>query len=69
MTDTSVHKAISKRILKTTNKRSSSEAAETLSQALEDLGKELAQDASDYAKHAGRKTIQEEDVRAALRDL
>ncbi len=42
------------------------DAAEVLRDYLEEHGTKIAQDALKYALHADRKTVQEEDIRAAL---
>lgn len=47
--------------------RVSEEAVEELKDALEDLGEEIAADATEVADHAGRNTVKEEDVDLATR--
>ena len=60
-------KAPFEKILRESGKdvRASDSAAQALAEIAEDLVKELAQDAAELARHAGRKTILEEDVRLA----
>ncbi|MCJ7450510.1 MAG: NFYB/HAP3 family transcription factor subunit [Candidatus Nanohaloarchaeota archaeon QJJ-9] len=58
-----------KRILKRAGgERVSDDAVEALRDEVEDRALDLAKTARDYAKHADRKTVQREDVRAATRD-
>ena len=45
--------------------RVSKEAVEELKQAVEDLGEEIALDASELADHADRNTIKKQDVELA----
>lgn len=49
--------------------RVSEEAAETLREVLETLALEISRDSIALAKHAGRKTVNAEDVRMASRKL
>ncbi len=57
-----------KRILKRAGgERVSDKAAEALRDEIEDRAMDLAKSAKKHAKHAKRKTIQREDVRAARR--
>jgi histone H3/H4 len=42
--------------------RISAEAVRELQKTLDDLGTELAQDAAEAARHAGRKTITKDDI-------
>ena len=68
--DSEFSKAAGHRLLKNhTDKRVSEDAGIEVVEELTDIGKEIAQQAKSYAEHAGRKTIQEEDVRQAIRDL
>lgn len=67
--DTTVYTAIAKRMLKTTGENSSTEAAERLAEHLEAEGLEVADKASTFTEHAGRKTIHAEDIDAALTEL
>lgn len=66
--DTEVYTAIAKRILKTTGKNSSQDAAERLAQHMEAEALELADRASTFTEHADRKTIKEKDIEAALKE-
>ncbi|MDY6761508.1 MAG: histone family protein [Candidatus Nanohaloarchaea archaeon] len=55
-----------KRVIKNAGaERVSDDAVEAMRDVLEDEAEELAQDAKQYATHAGRKTIKKEDIRAA----
>lgn len=65
--DTQVYDAIAKRILKTTGKQSSLEAAHKLAKEMEEEGLEIADEASVFADHAGRQTIKLKDVEQALK--
>jgi len=47
--------------------RVSEAAAEELAKVLEDIGIKIAREAIDYAMHAGRKTVKEEDIEIAAR--
>ena len=50
--------------------RVSEAAAEEMAKVLEDVGIRIAKEALDFANHAGRKTIKEEDIEiAAKKDL
>lgn len=48
--------------------RVSHDAAERLRDILEERGTEIAQQAHKYAVHAGRKTVQAEDIVAVLEE-
>lgn len=55
-----------KRIIKEAGaKRVSHEAATELKDELEDYAEERAREAKEFASHAGRKTVQAEDIRAS----
>jgi len=49
--------------------RVSEAAAEELAKVLEDVGIKIAREAIDYAMHAGRKTVKEEDIEIAARKV
>ncbi|MDY6788668.1 MAG: histone [Candidatus Nanohaloarchaea archaeon] len=58
-----------KRIMKKAGgERVSDEAAEALRSEVEDQALQLAERAREYAQHAGRKTVQKEDCKAACRE-
>lgn len=55
-----------KRVMKNAGaERVSDDAVEAMRDAMEDWAEDLAQDANTFATHAGRKTVQKEDVLAA----
>ncbi|WP_323737395.1 histone family protein [Methanosphaera sp. ISO3-F5] len=55
-----------KRLLKNAGaSRISDEAAVKLAEVLEEIGEDLARDATKLAKHAGRKTVKAEDIELA----
>ncbi len=58
-----------KRIMKKAGgERVSDEAAEALRDEVEDQAMEIAERAREYAHHAGRKTVQREDCKAACKE-
>ena len=60
--------APSKRIIKMTGaERVSDDAAIWLTTAMEEYGMEVAKQATKLARHAGRKTVQVEDVKLAMK--
>jgi len=48
-------------------KRVSDEALDAFAEVIEDIGKEIAEDANKIAQHSGRKTIQSEDIKLAAK--
>jgi len=59
--------AIDRIIRKATGIRVSESAAKELSVFLEEEGMKIAQQAAVFSKHAGRKTVTDEDIRLALK--
>jgi len=59
--------AVDRIIRKASGIRVSEGAAKELSVYLEEVGMKVSQEASTLAKHAGRKTVTDEDVRLALK--
>lgn len=59
--------AVDRIIRKATGVRVSESAAKELSVHLEEEGMRVAQQAAVFSKHAGRKTITDEDIRLALK--
>ncbi len=49
--------------------RVSESASKELAKWLEDIGIRIAKEAIDYAMHAGRKTVKDEDIEIAARKL
>lgn len=49
--------------------RVSEGAAKALAKVLEDVGIKIAKESIDYAMHAGRKTVKEEDIEIAARKV
>ena len=49
--------------------RVSEAAAEEMAKVLEDVGLRIAKEALDFANHAGRKTIKEEDIEIAAKKV
>ena len=65
---TTIPKASVGRILaKAGAKRISDDGAAAFSEALTELGLKISKRANEIAKHAGRKTIHEEDIKLAAR--
>lgn len=58
-----------KRLLKSYGKRSSDESVEKLKEAAEEYSDKIAKRAAELAEHADRKTIQEQDMEKAIRQL
>lgn len=57
------------RILKNASgKRISKKATEQMSEILEEFIEDVAEDAAVYCKHAGRKTITDQDILLAMKD-
>ena len=59
--------AVDRIIRKSAGIRVSESAANELAVYLEEVGMKVAQEASLYSKHAGRKTVTDEDIRLALK--
>lgn len=59
--------AVDRIIRKSSGLRVSETAAKELAVHLEEVGMKISQEASLYAKHAGRKTVTDEDIRLALK--
>ena len=59
--------AIDRIIRKAAGIRVSESAAKELGVYLEDEGMKIAQQAAVFSKHAGRKTVTDEDIRLALK--
>jgi histone H3/H4 len=59
--------AVDRIIRKAAGVRVSESAAKELAVHLEEVGMKVSQEASLYAKHAGRKTVTDEDIRLALK--
>jgi len=49
--------------------RVSEAAARELAKVLEEIGVKIAKESIDYAMHAGRKTVKEEDIEIAARKV
>ncbi len=49
--------------------RVSESAAKELAKELEEIGIKIAKEAIDYARHAGRKTVQAVDIKIAVRKV
>ena len=63
---TAIPKApVSRILMKAGAKRVSAEAVDTFTEVLEDISMEIAQHAVRIAKHAGRKTIHDTDIKLA----
>ena len=54
-------------LMKTGAKRVSAEAAAVFADRLEDIAKDIAEDAVRISKHAGRKTVHDSDIKLASR--
>ncbi len=61
--------AIDRLMRKAGAERVSDEASEALREVLETLALEIARDAVALAKHAGRKTVNSDDIKMASRKL
>lgn len=68
MTDLAIS-AIDRLMRKAGAERVSDEASEALREVLETLALEVSRDAIALAKHAGRKTVNAEDIKMASRKL
>ncbi|MCD6558379.1 histone [Thermococci archaeon] len=58
---------IDRLIRKAGAERVSEDAAKVLAEYLEDYAIELAKKSSDFARHAGRKTVKAEDIKLAIK--
>jgi len=58
-----------KLIKKAGAERVSEESANALSKALEKIGIKIAEEAIDYAHHAGRKTVKARDIEIAVKKV
>ncbi|WP_297501832.1 archaeal histone HpkA [Thermococcus sp.] len=58
---------IDRLIRKAGAERVSEEAAKVLAEYLEEYAIELSKKASDFARHAGRKTVKAEDIKLAIK--
>lgn len=68
MTDLAIS-AMDRMMRKAGAERVSDEASEALREVLETLALEISRDAIALAKHAGRKTVNSEDIKMASRKL
>jgi len=59
--------SVARILMKAGAKRVSSGAVDTFAEVLTDLGMKISSRASQIAKHAGRKTVHEGDVRLAAK--
>ncbi len=57
--------AVDRIIRKAGGQRVSEEAAEELTEIIEEYGLEIASEAAELADHAGRKTVRDSDIRMA----
>jgi len=58
---------IDRLIRKAGAERVSEEAAKVLAEYLEEYAIEIAKKSTDYARHAGRKTVKAEDIKLAIK--
>lgn len=63
-----IYNNTTKKMLKTTGKRSTNQSNQFLNRYLTMVGNVVAEEAESLADHAGRKTIQEKDVRKAIQN-
>lgn len=49
--------------------RVSEEAADELRKALEEIGVRISKEALDFTRHAGRKTVKQEDIQIAVKKV
>ncbi|MBS3143222.1 histone family protein [Candidatus Woesearchaeota archaeon] len=54
-------------LLRAGAERVSKDAVSTFSEVLQELGEQIAQKASRIARHSGRKTVHEEDIKLAAK--
>lgn len=67
---TTIPKAPVARILMSAGaKRVSAGAVDSFVEVLEDFGEQIARQAAEIAKHSGRKTIQEGDIKLAAKTM
>lgn len=59
--------AVDRIIRKAGARRVSESAAKELAEVLEERALEIASEASEYAEHAGRKTVRDSDIRLAAK--
>jgi DNA-binding protein len=59
--------AVDRIIRKSSGLRVSESAAKVLAEHLEEVGMKIAQEAALYSKHAGRKTVVDDDIRLVLK--
>lgn len=63
-----VYKESLKRAIRNHEKRPSEDGVKKLQEGITEITDQIIEDAAELTEHADRKTIQEEDVKAALRN-
>lgn len=58
---------VARLLMKAGAQRVSAEAAETFAAIIQDIAEDIGRQASRIAKHSGRKTVQEKDIRLAAK--